>query len=168
MDRLPYQPHSITSRQAAAAYAGFAKNARQRVYLAIEYAGPAGMTDEEIVDVLSMNPNTARPRRIELVAAGLITDSTRTRLTRSGTAAVVWVQVRGAEYDPNLFIGNQPEASDLQGLAKAVYEIEQAIVEKKRSPELRNLLDKLHDDLDRDEDSEAPQSQDWPDEDPFQ
>lgn len=44
-----------------------------------------GATDEEIQDFLSMNPSTQRPHR------GLVVDSGRTRLTRSGRKATVWV-----------------------------------------------------------------------------
>ena len=50
-----------------------------------------GMTDEEMQEHLFLNPSTQRPRRIELVQAGLVKDSGRTRRTRSGRQAVVWV-----------------------------------------------------------------------------
>jgi hypothetical protein len=49
-----------------------------------------GGTDEELQDALGMNPNTQRPRRIELVERGLVRDSGRTRKTKSGRRATVW------------------------------------------------------------------------------
>ena len=51
--------------------------------------------DEEIADYLKMSPSTARPRRIELVNAGLVVASDRRRPTRSGRMATVWVAVTG-------------------------------------------------------------------------
>jgi transcription initiation factor IIE alpha subunit len=50
-----------------------------------------GATDEEMQDHLKMNPSTQRPRRVELVNRKLVVDSGRTRLTRSGRKATVWV-----------------------------------------------------------------------------
>jgi hypothetical protein len=50
-----------------------------------------GMTDDEIQRALKLDGNTERPRRCELVKAGLLTDSGRARLTRSGRRATVWV-----------------------------------------------------------------------------
>lgn len=50
-----------------------------------------GATDEEITKGLRMNPNTERPRRVELVDMGRVVDSGRVRLTESGTKAVVWI-----------------------------------------------------------------------------
>jgi DNA-binding IclR family transcriptional regulator len=52
-----------------------------------------GMTDEEIQRALKLNPSTERPRRIELVQAGKVRDSGRTRKTASGRAATVWAAV---------------------------------------------------------------------------
>jgi len=49
-----------------------------------------GRTDEEIQRMLKLNPSTQRPRRIELVQAGKVRDSGRTRKTKSGRAATVW------------------------------------------------------------------------------
>ena len=49
-----------------------------------------GLTDEEMQARLGLNPSTQRPRRIELVEAGLVRDSGQRRRTRSGRWAVVW------------------------------------------------------------------------------
>jgi predicted transcriptional regulator len=54
-------------------------------------ASMGGMTDDEIQRALKLDGNTERPRRCELVKAGLLTDSGRARLTRSGRRATVWV-----------------------------------------------------------------------------
>lgn len=83
----PCQPHSPTSRAAATALPN-ADTLRSAVLDAIKAHG--GLTDEEVQDTLVMQGSTQRPRRIELVAAGLVVDSGRTRATRSGRQAVVW------------------------------------------------------------------------------
>ncbi len=86
---LLFQAHSPTSQAAAEAYRERAPNARRRVYDLI--ASASGLTDEQIQESLRMNPNTQRPRRVELERAGLVADSGCTRKTKSGMAAVVWV-----------------------------------------------------------------------------
>jgi hypothetical protein len=50
----------------------------------------SGLTDEELQDVCMMEPNTERPRRRELVQAGLVMDSGRRRPLKSGKAGTVW------------------------------------------------------------------------------
>jgi hypothetical protein len=42
-----------------------------------------------------MNPSTQRPRRIELMQVRLVKNSGRTRLSRAGRPASVWVAVTG-------------------------------------------------------------------------
>jgi len=49
--------------------------------------GDHGATDEEIATGLAMNPSTARPRRIELVAKGMIVQAGEGK-TASGRRAV--------------------------------------------------------------------------------
>jgi hypothetical protein len=61
------------------------------VYGAIKDRIMTGATDEEICDIAGLPGNTVRPRRGELVLAGLVKASGRTRATRSGRQAVVWV-----------------------------------------------------------------------------
>jgi hypothetical protein len=82
---------SPTSRAAAAKIEPRRNNLQAIVYAYIA-ACSAGATDEEIQEGTGMNPSTQRPRRNELVEQGLIVDSGRTRPTRSGRAAVVWVK----------------------------------------------------------------------------
>lgn len=145
---LPYQKHSPTSFQAALDFEDRALPARHRVFLAVKSLG--GATDEEVQDATDMNPNTQRPRRIELVIAGLVEDSGQTRKTRSGTQAVVWVAKEDAEYQESLF-QKVPDPSNLRGLAKALAEIEGALP-KKRSREVQELLHRLHREVQEDQD----------------
>lgn len=87
----PYQAHSSTSR-AAAAWAdasGLAETARGRVLRCIIEHGP--VTDEQIADLLAMNPSTQRPRRVELEADGLIVNYGLDVPARSGRLAARWV-----------------------------------------------------------------------------
>lgn len=83
----PYQAHSETSREAATSIKTSATNLRELVYRAIAEHGP--MTDERIAQVLSMNPSTERPRRIELVNAGRVVEAGWER-TKSGRKATLW------------------------------------------------------------------------------
>lgn len=53
--------------------------------------GEHGATDEEMQQALGIDPNTQRPRRVELHEGGMIADSNKRRPTRSGRGAVVWV-----------------------------------------------------------------------------
>jgi hypothetical protein len=96
---LAFQAHSATSKAAAVGYADKAPNARLRVYTLIQRWSD-GLTDEEIQNVLSMNPSSQRPRRIELEQAGLVKDSGRTRKTRSGMRAAIWVATDKAYPEP--------------------------------------------------------------------
>ena len=81
--------HPPTARRAAASAP--VKTGRERVMLAIRDAGDDGMTDDEIADHTGMSPSTARPRRVELVAAGWVVNSGRERPSHTGRAMVVWV-----------------------------------------------------------------------------
>lgn len=87
----PCQAHSPTSREAAVAIEPRSETLRRAVLEFIRSRGETGATDEECQEGLAMNPSTQRPRRIELQQAGLVHDSGRTRLTKSGRKAVVWV-----------------------------------------------------------------------------
>lgn len=84
---------SDTSRAAAESIRPTAQTLRNAVLLSIAARGDYGATDEELQVALSMNPSTQRPRRVELCDAGKVADSGRTRRTRSGRAATVWVAV---------------------------------------------------------------------------
>ena len=88
--RLPFQAHSETSRQAAEQAEKPAGRQRVLVLRALHDAGSEGLTDEQIQERTGLSPNSARPRRVELVQAGMVFDSAVRRETRSGTKAVVW------------------------------------------------------------------------------
>ena len=81
---------SRTSNAAARSLDERTLNAMQRQVLEfLRQAGDAGATDEEIQIGLPMNPSSQRPRRGELVDAGLVVEG-GTRKTRSGRLATVW------------------------------------------------------------------------------
>lgn len=87
----PYARGSETSRAAAESIAPAMPELRHRVWLALELAGQNGLTDEEIGERTGLGGNTVRPRRGELERTGLVVDSGRTRPTKSGRRATVWV-----------------------------------------------------------------------------
>jgi hypothetical protein len=89
----PRQRHSETSGAAANAIRPRSTTLREKVLDFLRTRGDAGATDEEIQDWLKMPASTERPRRIELVAMGLVKESRTRRTTRSGRAASVWVAV---------------------------------------------------------------------------
>lgn len=82
-----------TSRDADARNAPREGTQRAKVLNFIRACGGDGATDEELQDETGLNPNTARPRRVELVRDGWIRDSGRRRKTRGGDEAIVWVFV---------------------------------------------------------------------------
>ena len=85
--RAPSVNGSATSAAAADSLTPKTLNAMQRrVY---EFLCRTPSTDEEIADVLAMNPSTVRPRRIELAKRGLIVEA-GTRRTASGRMATIW------------------------------------------------------------------------------
>lgn len=94
---LPFARGSETSRAAAEQAKPNAATQRARVLKLITEScwrtEDPGLTDEQIQDRLSLTGNTERPRRQELVDRNLVKDSGRTRKTRSGREAVVWVLV---------------------------------------------------------------------------
>lgn len=88
---VPHQRHSPTSCAAADRVAPKAGTKRAQVLDYIRSC--SGATDEEMQQCIPMSPNTQRPRRVELLDAGFIRDSGRTRKTAGGDDAVVWVAV---------------------------------------------------------------------------
>lgn len=87
----PYQHHSATSKSAAEAIEPRAGTQRSFVLDHLRDMEDCGATDEEIQNILPMSANSQRPRRQELVKAGLVVDSGRTRKTASFFDAVVWI-----------------------------------------------------------------------------
>lgn len=91
----PYQPHSDTSRAAAESVEP-KLNAQQRELLERMRTEAHGFTDDELLAYaesgsLRISTNGVRARRAELVRKGLLRDSGRTRFTRSGRLATIWV-----------------------------------------------------------------------------
>lgn len=89
--KAPHVAGSDTSEQAAIAITPHLNELQRRVLDYVRACGMDGCTDEQIIDALGISPSTARPRRIELTNAGLVLDSGRTRKTKSGRNAVVWI-----------------------------------------------------------------------------
>ena len=87
----PAQRHSPTSVAAAEQIEPVVEILIKRVLYRVQACGMYGATDEELQTFLSIGGSTERPRRWELVNAGFIKDSGRTRRTGSGRASVVWV-----------------------------------------------------------------------------
>lgn len=90
---IPTQLHSETSVAAAELIEPHANTLQAEVLEYLRIMGGDGATDEQMQEMLMLNPSTQRPRRIELVKAGLVIDSGRTRKTASGRQAMVWVAV---------------------------------------------------------------------------
>ncbi len=102
---LPYQPHSEPSRVAARVKRLVAPSELKRVERAIRASGLHGVSDRQIADRLDLSGNTVRPRRVELVNAGMVCqklagDGTPA-VERSGgrTAAGLWVHIDFATQD---------------------------------------------------------------------
>lgn len=80
-----------TSVAAAEAMLPRSGTARYKVLEFIFQRGERGATDEEIMEGLHMSPNTARPRRNELMNDGWIEDSGKRRETAAHQDSIVWV-----------------------------------------------------------------------------
>ena len=87
----PYARGSATSRAAAKAIEPVAGTQRALILNEILLCEDFGCTDAHLQRVLVLSGDTVRPRRGELLKAGLIVGSGRTRKTSSGRAATVWV-----------------------------------------------------------------------------
>jgi hypothetical protein len=89
----PHVSTSATSREAAERIKPQAATLRLAVLECLRSSAD-GLTDEEVQLRLGMPGSTQRPRRIELVAMGLVADSGRTRKTASGRSAAVYIARR--------------------------------------------------------------------------
>ena len=78
--------HSQNSQDAAFAIKPRAQSIRERVF---ELLKIEALTDQQIAARLQLDPNTARPRRIELANAGRIIEIGTAR-TASGRNASLW------------------------------------------------------------------------------
>ena len=89
--RAPFQNHSPTSCEAARLIAPHLSRMEVEILNLIteaQAAGGDGLTDDELI--IAFGSQSARPRRIFLVACGKVVDSGITRKTRAGRKAVVW------------------------------------------------------------------------------
>jgi hypothetical protein len=82
---------SATSAAAAASLLPVLGRLQKVVLEAIQLEGGRGLTDDELEVQLHMSHQSASARRRELQLRGDVIDSNRTRRTRSGRNAVVWV-----------------------------------------------------------------------------
>ena len=90
-DEAPAQQHSPTSVAAAASQPKKKTEIdRDKILAALAKHGP--MTDEQIVERTGLGANTARPRRVELVRAGLVVAVGEGR-TAGGHRAATWGRV---------------------------------------------------------------------------
>lgn len=88
-DAPPAQQHSPTSRAAADRQsAGKAGGDRASILALLEADGP--LTDEAIGVRLAIPANTVRPRRVELVRAGLVVAVDDEGRTATGSRATRW------------------------------------------------------------------------------
>ncbi len=92
----PHVAGSATSKAAGASVDRVSMRERVETEIWVYSHGltpPVGRTDDEIEQALNMRHQTVSARRRELVLAGKVVDSGRTRKTRSGCKATVWVTV---------------------------------------------------------------------------
>jgi hypothetical protein len=89
----PSQGHSEPSVKAAISMRPKANTLRDRIYQYLTTYGPA--TDDEIRMGLGLDGNTARPRRIELVAMGKVTAAGKGKSSR-GNQATLWMALDSA------------------------------------------------------------------------
>ena len=87
---LPFVTGSDTSKAAAVEHVKHFGRQQKRLFL-WSLTQRQGWADEQAQNALGMNPSSQRPRRVELVQAGLVKDSGQRRATSSGRTAVVWV-----------------------------------------------------------------------------
>jgi predicted ArsR family transcriptional regulator len=83
---LPPYENTLTSILAAESMVGKTASLRDKV---LEALRRSPMTDEQIAETLNLAPNTARPRRIELVQDGKVAQVGEAK-TKSGRRAILW------------------------------------------------------------------------------
>jgi len=83
---LPFYQDTMTSILAAESMVGKTASLRDQVLEALKRQP---MTDEQIAERLGLAPNTARPRRIELMQDGKVIPMGEAK-TKSGRRAILW------------------------------------------------------------------------------
>lgn len=104
---LARRDHGPTAHAAASAIEPVSGAQRRAVLRVLTDAGAAGLTDEEMQERLVMDPSSQRPRRVELVNAGLVVDSGRKRQTSARRQATVWT-AKVSEKQEDLFSVDKP------------------------------------------------------------
>lgn len=89
--RPPFELSSSTSKAAAEAIAGGAGALREQVFEVIRVSGDQGLICDEVEAITGFLHTTASARIRELVLAQRLRDSGRTRATRSGRQATIWI-----------------------------------------------------------------------------
>ena len=79
-----------TSHRAAKDATPRANTHRAKALAALREAGPNGLTDFELAERTGIAQTSIGVRRKELVDAGYVKDSGRTRPAPSGSSAIVW------------------------------------------------------------------------------
>ncbi len=80
-----------TSAAAAKSMQGLSLRIRGQVLRFLTDRRLLGATSEEVEHALEIAGNTCRPRLVELRQLGLVKDSGRTRKTKSGRQAIIWI-----------------------------------------------------------------------------
>jgi len=89
--RLPYVHGSATSKAAATSQVLKAEADEARVFAYLQGCEGGGATDDEVEVALHMLHQTASARRRGLVLKDFVVDSGRTRETRTGCHATIWI-----------------------------------------------------------------------------
>lgn len=93
--------HPETSAVAAAGNRQRRQTLRDRVAEALRSAGPRGMTDDELWEILgARHRHSVATRRGELVRHGFVAGTNRRRANLDGNPCVVWVWVADALLEP--------------------------------------------------------------------
>lgn len=129
----PYVPGSATSKAAAVSIVPDLGRLEGLVFERIARAGDTGLTDDEIEVALELTHQSASARRRGLVQQRLVADSGRTRETRSGRQATVWVATPDNYRKPekNLAMPGRPTKAQARA---AVDEIRMLYATSERDP----------------------------------
>jgi predicted ArsR family transcriptional regulator len=91
-DDHAYVRHDASpTSELAAARAAVRSSTKRRAVLRAIVTDAGGLTDSEVSSLTAIPPNTARPRRVELVNLGLVEASGHTRENNYGNLEAVWV-----------------------------------------------------------------------------
>lgn len=97
-----------TSEEANERSEPFKRGTQMKVFAYLHGQGKHGATDQEIEDGTGIPGNSERPARLSLEKEGAIKRTKRTRLTRAGFPAIVWVVKRDTLEDTPDKTGPQP------------------------------------------------------------